>query len=131
MTSFLSDLQSFHVRIPICVLNLLVTLLHFDAVFAPRLLGSRALRPRELGGPLQIIPQFLDEVLVEVVVGIFQELVEDEPVADVAPGQDKPQTAPHVLVILVSNLWRDNGIDRLLGCHFTKFFRDIVYLGID
>ena len=69
--------------------------------------------------------------LVEVVVGIFQELVEDEPVADVAPGQDKPQTAPHVLVILVSNLWRDNGIDRLLGCHFTKFFRDIVYLGVD
>ena len=70
--------------------------------------------------------------LVEVVVGIFQELVEDEPVADVAPGQDKPQTAPHVLVILVSNLWRDNGIDHLLGCQFAKFSpRDLAYLGID
>ena len=48
--------------------------------------------------------------LVEVVVGVFQELVEDEPVSDVAPGQDELQAAPHVLVVLVCNLWRKNGV---------------------
>ena len=43
-------------------------------------------------------------LLVEVVVGIFQELVEDEPVAYVASGQDEFQAAPHVLVVPVRNL---------------------------
>ena len=57
----LSNLKGPHFRITVShfLRPFLVTLWHFDAVFTPRLLWFR---PRELGGALQIIPQFLDEV---------------------------------------------------------------------
>ena len=43
-------------------------------------------------------------LLIEVKVGIFRELIQDEPIADVGPVQDKLEAFPDVSIVLVGNL---------------------------